>query len=356
MPDSFIKMPQSDDPFVSLLIPIRNEARYIERCLQAVLAQDYPPKRMEVLVIDGMSTDGTREKVQALIESRKGTAPEIVLLDNPPGIVPTGLNIGLRRARGEIIVRVDGHCVIAPNYVSACVAHIKNLGVDGVGGPMESIGETSTAQLIATVMSSPFGVGNSFFRTVTGKTMFVDTVPFPAYTKEIIRKAGLYDEELVRDQDDEYNYRIRALGGRVLLADDVRSRYFSRASLKSLWRQYFQYGYWKVRVLQKHPLQMRPRQFVPPLFVLALIFSMLLAFIPGVRWLALVVPGLYLLANLTASLITAAKKGWRLFPLLPLAFAILHLSYGLGFLAGLVRFARRWRDRTGKTPLWTEGG
>lgn len=349
-------MNESDFPFVSVLIPIRNEARYIERCLQAVLAQDYPAERMEVLVIDGMSTDGTREKVQAFIRSRNGSAPNIFLLDNPQGIVPTGLNIGLRQMRGEIIVRVDGHCIIAPDYVSSCVGHIQTDFVDGVGGPMESIGETFTAQLIAIVMSSPFGVGNSYFRTITGKTMLVDTVPFPAYTKEIVKKAGFYDEELVRDQDDEYNYRLRRLGGKVLLADDVRSQYFSRASLRSLWRQYFQYGFWKVRVLQKHPLQMRPRQFVPPLFVLALIFSLFLAFIPGVRWLALVVPGTYLIANLTASLITAGKKGWRFFPLLPLAFAILHLGYGLGFLAGLFRFAHRWKDRTGKTPQWTEGG
>jgi len=336
-------------PFVSVLIPIRNEARYIERCLQAVLAQDYPADRLEILVIDGRSTDGTHDRVQRIIDEHPAP-PGIRLLDNPGGIVPTGLNIGIREARGEIIVRVDGHCIIAPDYVKNCVKHIQKGQVDGVGGPWQTVGETELARIIAVGMSSSFGVGDSAFRTQTGKTMLADTVPFPAYTRNLIHRIGLYDEELVRNQDDEYNYRIRELGGKVLLASDVRSTYFCRSSLRGLWRQYFQYGYWKVRVLQKHPRQMRLRQFVPPLFVLALAGSGVMAFIPGVRWMAPIVPGVYLLANLLASVITASRRGWRYFPLLPLVFAILHLSYGLGFLVGLIRFARRWKDRRGRVP------
>jgi hypothetical protein len=225
--------------------------------------------------------------------------------------------------------------------------------MDGVGGPMDSIGETFMARAIAIGMSSSFGVGNSAFRTTSGKSLLADTVPFPAYTRQMIQRAGLYDEELVRNQDDEYNYRIRELGGKILLADDVRSTYFSRTSLKGLWRQYYQYGYWKVRVLQKHPRQMSLRQFVPPAFVLGLLGSGLLALFPLFRFLGIAVPLLYLLANLIASVMTSAKKSWKYLPVLPLVFLILHVSYGLGFLVGLVKFWNRWGDKVGKTPAWS---
>ena len=333
---------------VTILLPIRNEAAFIERGLRAILAQDYPGE-MEILIADGLSTDNTRE----VIASIPGLPSSVRILDNPGKIVPTGMNVALRQAKGEIIIRVDGHCIIAPDYVRKCVEHIQNDDVDGVGGPMESIGETQMAKAIAIGMSSPFGVGNSAFRTTSGKSMLVDTVPFPAYTRQIIERAGLYDEELVRNQDDEYNYRIRELGGKILLADDVRSTYFSRTSLKGLGRQYFQYGFWKVRVLQKHPRQMSPRQFVPPSFVLALFGSVLLALFPVFRPLSPVIPLFYLLANLSASVYTASKHGWKYLPLLPLVFAILHLSYGFGFLVGLVKFWNRWDDKIGKVPVWS---
>ena len=340
-----------DKHFVTLVLPVRNETAYIERGLSAIMAQDYPADQMEILIADGMSTDNTRKIVNNFATFHP--QPQIHILDNLGKIVPTGMNIALRQARGEIIIRVDGHCIIAPDYVRRCVEHILKDGVDGVGGPMESVGETHMAKAIAIGMSSPFGVGNSAFRTISGKSMLADTVPFPAYTRQIIERTGLYDEELIRNQDDEYNYRIRELGAKILLANDVRSTYFSRTSLKGLWRQYFQYGYWKVRVLQKHPRQMSLRQFVPPAFVLALFGSALLVFFPILRPLSSVVSVIYLLANLGASFWTASRRGWASLAYLPLVFAILHLSYGLGFLVGLVKFWNRWGDKTGKTPAWS---
>lgn len=335
-------------PFISILIPLHNEAGFIEYSLGAVLAQDYPLEFIEILVIDGFSTDKTREIIAQL--ATQHPLVRLCVIDNPGRIVPTGMNIALRETKGDIIIRVDGHCIIAPDYVRKCVEHIQKDNVDGVGGPMESIGETQMAKVIAIGMSTPFGVGNSAFRTISGKSMLADTVPFPAYTRQIIERAGFYDEELVRNQDDEYNYRIRESGGKILLADDVRSTYFSRTSLKGLWRQYFQYGYWKVRVLQKHPHQMSLRQFVPPVFVLALLFSSLFALFSDTRPLSIIVHLTYLLANLGASLWTASRRGWFALPYLPLVFAILHLSYGLGFLLGLLKFAHRWGDKLGKTP------
>jgi len=203
-------------------------------------------------------------------------------------------------------------------------------------------------------------VGDSTFRTVSNKTMLVDTIAFPAYTRDIVERVGLFDEELVRNQDDDYNYRLRKIGAKVLLASDVRSRYYSRSSLRSLWRQYFQYGYWKVRVMQKHPRQMRPRQFVPPLFVAALLLSLAAApfsFIWG-AWFAAPVgltAGSYALANFVASVsITVKRRDWPLFWLLPIAFAILHVSFGLGFLVGLVKFRNRWGDHSHRRSIYVE--
>src|SRR5689334_9749560 len=209
-----------NSPFVSVVMPVRDEAAFISRSLEAVLAQDYPLERMEVIVADGMSTDGTRE----IVESFQIRYPELKLISNPGKIVPTGLNRAIAQSRGEVIVRVDGHCEIAHDYVRRCVEHLLNDGVDGVGGPLETIGETPLARVIAIAMSSAFGVGGAAFRTIANKTMLTDTVAFPAYTRAIIERAGTFDEELVRNQDDEYNYRLRKMGARILLAADVRCR------------------------------------------------------------------------------------------------------------------------------------
>ena len=325
-------------PFVSVVLPVRNEARFIERCLESVFALDYPRDRMEVIVADGMSSDRTRDIAASF--GCRGAALRVI--DNPGRIVPTGLNAAIGSARGKIIVRVDGHCEIAPDYVRRCVEHLQ-AGVEAVGGPIETIGETTVARAIALGMSSRFGVGNSAFRTLNGRTMLTDTVAFPAYPRGVLERVGPFDEELVRNQDDEYNYRLRKLGGRVLLASDVRSRYYSRSSLSSLWRQYFQYGYWKVRVLQKHPRQMSARQFAPALFVLALTVALVAAAAaPSTLWVALAIAGAYATGALIASVMVGSKDP-RTIPVLSLVFAILHVSYGLGFFRGLMAFRRRWR-------------
>lgn len=320
-------------------MPVRNEAAFIERSVGAVLAQDYPPDRLEILIADGLSTDGTREIIEALAAQNQNLS----ILDNPRKIVATGLNAALQQAKGEIIVRIDGHCEVALDYVSRCVAHLLNDRVGAVGGPVETIGQSYVARVIAAAMSSWFGVGGSAFRIAKSATQFTDTVAFPAYTRAVIDRAGPFDEELVRNQDDEYNYRLRKLGVKILLAEDVRSRYYSRATLPKLLSQYFQYGYWKVRVLQKHPLQMQWRQFAPPLFVAALLILFLLSsFVPVAGYLLFGMAALYSLALVSASFVAARANGLSTLPLLPLAFAILHLGYGAGFLIGLMKFRNRW--------------
>jgi glycosyltransferase involved in cell wall biosynthesis len=321
-------------PLVSVLMPVRNEGAYIERSLNAVFAQDYPSELVEVLVCDGMSTDETRG---IILQLQKHHA-NLRLLDNPGLIAPTALNLATAAARGEILVRVDGHCEIATDYVSNCVRHLLEDDIDGVGGSVETVGEDQTARAIAAAMSSTFGVGGSAFRTVKGRDMLADTVPFPAYTRQIVETAGPYDEMMVRDQDDEYNYRIRKLGGRLLLAADVHSRYYSRAGLASLWRQYFGYGYWKARVLWKHPRQMRARQFVPGLLVACLVTLALASTVSrNARRLLLTTILAYAGASGLASLEVASRSDWRHLPKLPAAFGALHLGYGAGFLLGNCR-------------------
>lgn len=355
-------------PSVSLVLPVRNESASIEHGLRAILEQDYTGE-MEILIVDGMSTDDTRAILQQFILQHSS----FILLDNPGKIVPTGLNLALRHARGEIIIRVDGHCIIAPDYVSKCVDALQRTGADNVGGKMNAVGNNPFGKAIALATSTPFGIGGGRFH-YSDEEEWVDTVYMGAWPRRVFDRIGPFDEELVRDQDDEFNYRLRAAGGKILLSPKIKSEYTVRSSPSALWRQYYQYGFWKVRVLQKHPLQMSLRQFVPPLFVLALLISFTFAapsLAPGVfrliphTWYLILdtwylVPGTYLLANLTASLWTVINKArtthYSPFSILhsllflPLVFAILHLSYGSGFLIGLFKFWNRWDDKQGQVP------
>ena len=326
-------------PFVSVILPVRNEEAYIGRALDALLAQDYPDERTEILVVDGRSTDRTREIVEEI--AARQAEPTIRIVDNPEEIAATALNRGLGEARGTIIARVDGHCEVGSGHLSTAVEIVTDGRADCVGGPVETVGETPTARAIAAAMASPFGVGDSAFRVNPERRGAVDTVPFPAFRRQVLDLAGPFDEELVRNQDDEYSFRLRKLGFRVLLEPRMKSRYYSRGTLGSLWSQYLQYGYWKVRVLQKHPAQMRWRHFVPGAFVLTLLLATTAAV--WSPWPVVALVGLYLLAVGWATLDTARTFGVRRLWVLPAAFAALHVGYGTGFLAGLVRFAGRWR-------------
>jgi glycosyltransferase involved in cell wall biosynthesis len=318
-------------------MPVRQEAVHVAATVGAVLAQDYPADRFEVVVADGMSDDGTREALEGL----RKTHPNLVIVDNPGRIAPTGLNAAIRASRGSVIVRIDGHTRVAPDYVRACVSALERTGADNAGGKMTALGDGAFGEAVAAATSSPFGVGNARFH-YSDREEWVDTVYLGAWPRRVFDRIGLFDEELVRDQDDELNYRLRASGGRILLSPSIRSWYTVRGTPTKLWRQYFQYGFWKVRVLQKHPRQMQPRQFVPGAFVAGLVGLCATAAVSpiargGLAALALV----YGVADVFAA--SAAARGrWRLAPAIALTFPILHLAYGSGFLAGIVRFAGRW--------------
>jgi succinoglycan biosynthesis protein ExoA len=254
------------------------------------------------------------------------------------------LNIGLAEATGRVIVRIDGHAVVEPDYVAQCLNALGETGAACVGGSIRTVSTTATAQAIAEAMGSPFGVGDARFRTTHDRSMWVDTLAFGAYRRQVFDRFGLFDEELVRNQDDEFNYRLRAAGGLIWLDSRIRSTYYARSTFRSLWRQYYQYGYWKVRVFQKVAGSAQLRHWVPPLFALYVLGGLMAAVLrPGLRLAYLAGLLVYLVANLVVSVRIAARTGWKHFLRLPIAFAILHLSYGLGFWAGIVRFGPPWR-------------
>lgn len=337
-------------PLVTVILPIRNEARYITRCIDAVVSQDYPHTRVEILVVDGMSEDGTRD----IVAKFANLDPRVCLIDNPQRIVPTALNRGIRASHGDIIIRVDGHAVIAPDYVRRCIETLEHIEADCVGGSIHTIGETWMARGIAIAQSSPFGVGSAAFR-YANTPQYVDTLAFGAYRREVFDRIGLFDEELVRNQDDEFNYRLIRAGGKIWLDPQIRSTYYSRSILRALWKQYFEYGFWKVRVIQKHGRPASWRHMVPAAFVLALLASAILGVIlkSPVFFVALVL--FYSLASLAASVWIAAHKGWQYAPILPLAFATMHLAYGMGFLVGLGYWSIKSQGLSRATSYKAEG-
>lgn len=329
----------STKPFVSVILPVRNEERYLERSLGAVLDQDYPSDRYEVIVVDGASTDGTRAEVERLQGDRRGTA--VSLLENPGQITPVSMNIGIDAATGDYIVRIDGHCEPAPDYLSRCVELLESTGYECVGGVCETVGETKDARAIAAAQSSRFGVGNVAFRVQQVEAGITDTVPFGAWPRSVFDRIGTFDEELVRNQDDEFLFRLAQAGGRVWYDPSIRSRYFSRAGFGSLWRQYHQYGVYKVRVAQKRGGFSSPRHLVPAAFVVGVAGSALLSLTRRqARWFV-AVAGTYTVANTIAARQVAARSQVAA-PKVSLAFLILHTSYGLGTLAGLWRWRRHF--------------
>jgi len=321
-------------PLVSVVIPMRNESNHIRPCLDSVVAQDYPANRLEILVVDGDSDDDSLA-VLATYGDR------IRVLHNPRRIVPTAMNIGIRAARGEVIARVDGHTALAPSYLGVGVEALRRTGADNVGGAMHAVGGGPMGDAIALAMRSRFGIG-AYFHFGTAECE-VDTVYMGMWPRAAFERMGLFDEELVRNQDDELNYRLRKLGGRIVLVPGMQSRYQNRQSLRALIRQFYQYGIWKIRVLQKHPLQMSWRHFVPPAFVLALGVGVLAAVtVAGGGWFLVAVVGAYGAALAAAAASVASRHGWQHFGRVLAAFAAMHVSWGAGFLAGAVRFARRW--------------
>ena len=330
-------------PEVTVIMPVRNEARFIEAALAGVLATTAPA--LEVLVVDGRSTDGTPDLVRR-IATRD---PRVRLLDNPAQIVPTALNLAIREARGEIIVRLDAHAEVTPEYVPTLVRHLREHGAANVGPVLTTLpgDATAEAEAISAVLSSPYGVGGANFRIGASEPRWVDTVPFGCWTRQTLLDLGGFDEVMVRNQDDELNGRILARGARILLVPSVRIRYYARPTLGGLGRMYYQYGWFKPLALRKVGKAVTVRQFVPAALVLGLAGGVLWGALgpEGMRWLG-AVPGIAYAAFLVlATLRIGASTSAAARPWIPLALATAHVSNGLGFLRGVVEFLLLRRDR-----------
>lgn len=319
---------------VSIIVPCRNEEDSIEDCVRSILDQELLPNGSELIVADGMSTDRTRGILTRLAREDD----RVRVIDNPGRIVSSGLNAAIAVSHGEIIMRMDAHTLYARDYIRQCLAVLHQTGVENVGGPARTNGKKYVQTAISAAYHSPFAVGGARFHDPDYEG-YVDTVPYGCWPREVFYQIGLFDEELVRNQDDEFNLRLIRSGGRIWQSPRIKSWYRTRGSLADLFRQYRQYGYWKVRVIQKHRLPASIRHLVPAGFVLSLVMLMLTSLWWGPSiWGFMALSGIYLACNLGASIVTAGKKGWRLVPILPLVFAIYHVSYGLGFLQGIWDF------------------
>jgi glycosyltransferase involved in cell wall biosynthesis len=337
-------MKGSELPKVSAIIPMRDEGKYIGKCLQSLLDQDYPQDKMEILAIDAMSTDNTKK----IVKEYKQKLSFIKLLDNPNIFTPFAFNIGIKNSTGEIIIFMGAHISYSPNYISIIAKYLLEGKADCVGSVAHTLpgGNTIIAKAISLAMSSRFGVGNSYMRTGVKNARYVDTASVSGYKREVFDRIGFFDEELIRCQDDEFNYRLREARGKILLIPEIKSYYYARPTLNSLWLQYFRYGIWKVRVFQKHPRMMQIRQFVPSTFVLGMGGSLILStFAPIFFWLFVAVILCYLAGSLFFSFKIAKQHSWKYFFVMPIVFATLHFSYGLGFLIGLLIFAGRQKKR-----------
>lgn len=323
---------------VSIVMPCRNEAAHVEQAVGDALAQVLHGFDIEVLVAVGPSTDGTR----AIVEKLAQRDPRVVPVENPAGVVPHGLNAAIRRSKGAFIVRMDAHSRYPPDYVATLIDALVRTGADNVGGVWETVPANGSdkAWAIAKVLSSPMGVGNARFRLGVRAEREVDTVPYGCFRRELFDRVGFFDEELVRNQDDEHNGRIIHAGGRIVLLPQVVVRYFARDRLGKLWRMYREYGLFKPLVNIKLGMPATVRQFAPPLLVAALAGLPILGLWHHgllLAWGGLVL--LYLSAVCAVSLHIAWKgrrplaAGW-----LCCAFPCVHLAYGTGYLEGLFRF------------------
>jgi len=310
-------------PLLSVIIPCRNEKKFIDKCLDSIIEQDYPKDNLEVLVIDGMSEDGTRDVIREYV----GKYPFVKILDNAKKFTPFALNIGIKAAQGEIIVRMDAHAGYEKDYISKCVKYLKEYDADNVGGVMKTLPSKKTifARAIAISLSHPFGAGGSYFRTGSAKPRWVDTVFGGCYKREVFNKIGLFNENLLRSQDMEFNLRLKKAGGKILLFPDIIVSYYPQTTFASFFRHNLEDGIWSVYPLKFIKTKFKLRHYIPLIFILTLPLSI---------W-------FYIPLSLFFSLKIAMRENdLRFLFLMPLAFAYRHFGYGLGSIFGLIKIIK----------------
>ena len=339
-------------PLVSVIIACRNEVEFICKCLDSIIESTYPQHCLEIIVVDGMSIDGTRDLVQGYTDRYR----QIVMIDNPQQTTPVAFNKGIAASRGEVIVRLDAHAEYPDTYIEKGVICLDSRGVDVVGGPIVTLpgADTFVAHAISILLSTKFGVGNSPFRTGQAER-FVKTVPFGVYRRSAIERVGGFDERLTRNQDNDLNARIANSGGRLLITPDLSAYYRSRPTLWGLAQYGFRTGYWNVASMGLGGSGMRPYHFVPLCFVFSLMVLSFLAPWSLIARIGLsVISGAYFAAALGNAIVSAVRHGFRFIMVLPMIAFIYHVSYGTGSLVRLLRSGRFWSGtgiRAGTPPI-----
>lgn len=322
---------------VSVICPIYNEEKFIARCIDTMLSQDFPSNEMELLFIDGMSNDRTRE----IVSEYEKKHSLVRMLDNPQKVVPYALNTGIRESKGEYVIRIDGHCSYPTNYISTLIHWIEKLKADNVGGVWNTLpaNDSPICHAVAIASSHKFGVGNSLHKVGADKVTETDTVPFGCFPRSIFDRIGLFDTDLVRNQDDEFNARIIKHGGKIYLIPNLIIDYYARNSAKKMMKMYYQYGLFKPLVNKKLGAPATVRQFFPMAFVIGLIAGACLSLLTS--WAVypyVAVLLLYLLLAFGFALQEARQRKIRsLLGWLPLMFFLIHISYGWGYLVGIYK-------------------
>ena len=336
---------------VTIIIPCRNEEKYISSCLDSVIKQDFPKEKLEVLVVDGMSED----KTKLVIEEYSAQYNFIKLLENPRKIIPTAMNIGIQNARGSIVMKIDAHTVYESNYISQCIKYLENYKADNVGGLQIAIPreDTLTGHSIVQALSHPFGVGNARHRFLSDqKPLWADTTYSGCFRKEIFNRIGLYDENIARSEDIAINTRLKKSGGKILLVPEIKTYYYARSNFREYIKHNFDNGFWITYPLKFGRWISSLRHLIPLIFTSSLLTSGLLSFFSGLFLdLFLFIFISYCILNLYFSRRISLKQGnFRYFFTMPLIFFLLHFFYGLGSIWGIIKviFSRSFWNQLAK--------
>lgn len=325
---------------VSVIVPCYNEAETIHLLLEALVDQSYPTKDLEVVISDAMSEDNTRDKIKKFTE--KNPALKVTVVDNPKRTIPAAVNTAAHAARGKYLVRMDAHSVPDRNYITESVRLLKDDVAENVGGVWEiQAGEnTCIARAIAASASHPLGAGDALYR-IANKAAYVETVPYGAFSKETFEKAGRFDESLLANEDYEFNTRIRLSGGRIWLDPRIRCKYYARKNLRQLAKQYWRYGFWKLRMLKRYPKTLRWRQAIPPIFTFGIIlFTLLSMFSQFARIILATGLGMYVSVLGLFSFREALRRKDVCYLLMLFAFMVMHFCWGSGFLYSILDFSK----------------
>jgi cellulose synthase/poly-beta-1,6-N-acetylglucosamine synthase-like glycosyltransferase len=316
----------------SIVIPTYNEEDYIENCVNSILIQEYDQSLIEILIVDGNSTDSTRNIVQELIRKNEN----IRLLDNPVSKTPHALNIGAKNSSGDVVIILGAHTEIDKNFVKYNNQFLQEKGVKVTGGTQENVGTTYIQKLIGKVMQMPFAMGSANYRW-SKKEQFVDTVVYAAYRRELFDELGYFEENFTISEDAEFNWRIRNAGHRIFYSPKIKSYYYPRSSLKRFFKQIFRYGILRVNVLKKHINSIKLLHIIPPLFVISIVSILILSLFYPVFWnVIFLFLAAYFLVSFLSVIFNPIVKSIDLYLLLPLLIFVMHFSWGLGFLIGLI--------------------